>query len=232
MPGPLRLLTANVLKERSDPHHLAGLLDRVQPDLVFLQEMGEGAGRVLADRYAHHFLFPSEELEGRGVASLRQAEMGSLPLPWRPGTWARMQLEGKVLLAVGVHMSNAIDFPWWESVRQRRDQVDALFSWVDEQEYDALVVVGDMNSTPVWPLYRRLAGRWRDLAEEVATRHGARTERTWGWRPGWPRMLRIDHVFGGGVEALAVEVHPIRGSDHHAVAIDLALSKDGPRPAP
>jgi endonuclease/exonuclease/phosphatase (EEP) superfamily protein YafD len=34
-------------------------------------------------------------------------------------------------------------------------------------------------------------------------------------------MLRIDHVFGSGVEAARVEVEPIAGSDHAAVVVDL-----------
>jgi endonuclease/exonuclease/phosphatase family metal-dependent hydrolase len=216
-------MTANVLEDAVDTAYLGDLIDRVHPDLVFLQEMTEGAAGVLADRFDHHFLFPSEEFEGRGVASKHQAECGSVDLPWRPGTWAQVEVDGQTLIAAGVHMSNPIQFPWWRSVRERRDQVEAVLAWAERQEADALVIAGDMNASPIWPLYGRLAHRFDDLALTAAEEVGAKPEPTWGWRPGWPRMLRIDHVFGSGVKAVATQVEPVRGSDHHALIVDITI---------
>ena len=216
-------MTANVLQDAVDTAHLGGLIDRVDPDLVFLQEMTEEAAGVLAGRFDHHFLSPSEEFEGRGVASKRAAECGSIDLPWRAGTWAKVEVEGKSLVAAGVHMSNPIQFPWWRSVRERRDQVDALLEWADRQDAGALIVAGDMNASPAWPVYQRMADRFDDLALATADEAGEKPEPTWGWRPGWPRMLRIDHVFGSGVKAIATRVEPVRGSDHHALIIDFTI---------
>ncbi|MEX1037771.1 MAG: endonuclease/exonuclease/phosphatase family protein [Acidimicrobiia bacterium] len=216
-------MTANVLEDGVDLADLGDLIERVDPHLVFLQEMTEGAAGVLADRFEHHFLFPSEDYEGRGVASKFEAECGSIPLPWRPGSWARVVVEGKTLVGAGVHMSNPIQFPPWRSIRERRDQVDALLAWVDRQDADAMIVAGDMNATPIWPVYRQLADRWVDLAVEGARSAGREPEPTWGWRPGWPRMLRIDHMFGSGVTAVASQVEPIRGSDHHALIVDFTI---------
>jgi endonuclease/exonuclease/phosphatase (EEP) superfamily protein YafD len=36
-------------------------------------------------------------------------------------------------------------------------------------------------------------------------------------------MLRIDHVFGSGVRAVGSKVIPLRGTDHAAVVVDLAV---------
>ncbi|CAN5753520.1 hypothetical protein BH23ACT4_BH23ACT4_07090 [soil metagenome] len=216
-------MTGNVLRDAVDTAHLGDLIDRVDPDLVFLQEMTEGTAVVLAERFEHHFLFPSEEFEGRGVASKYESECGSIELPWRPGTWARVTVEGKTLVGAGVHMTNPIQFPWWRSIRERREQVEALLRWADRQDADALIVAGDMNASPVWPLYRRLDDRFDDLALTAAGGMGRNPEPTWGWRPGWPRVLRIDHVFGTGVEAVATHVEPIRGSDHHALIVDFTI---------
>jgi endonuclease/exonuclease/phosphatase family metal-dependent hydrolase len=216
-------MTANVLEDAVDTAYLGDLVDRVDPDLVFLQEMTEGAAGVLADRFNHHFLFPSEEFEGRGVASKHEAECGSIDLPWRSGTQVRLTVDGKTLVSAGVHMPNPIQFPWWRSVRERRDQVEALLTWAERQEADALVIAGDMNASPIWPLYRRLAHRFDDLAMTAAEEVGAKPEPTWGWRPGWPRMLRIDHIFGSGVTPIATQVEPVRGSDHHALIVDFTF---------
>ena len=224
-------MTANVLKDTVDTSCLGDLIDRVDPDLIFLQEMTEGAASVLADRFNHHFLFPSEEFEGRGVASKHEAECGSIDLPRRPGTWVRLTVEGRTLVGAGVHMSNPIQFPWWRSVRERDDQVDALLAWADRQDADALIVAGDMNASPIWPLYRRLAHRFDDLAMTAAEEVGGKPEPTWGLRPGWPGMLRIDHIFGFGVKAVATRVEPVRGSDHHALIVDVTLESAGTQPA-
>lgn len=216
-------MTANVLERRSDPDSLDALIERLDPDIVFLEEMSEVQARVIERRFDHHFLFPSERYEGRGVASKPPAECGSLDLPWRPGTWVKLAVGGREVVGAGVHMPNPIQFPWWRSVRQRRDQADALFAWIEEQEFDALIVAGDLNASPAWPLYRRIAAQLEDLAESAAHAEGSTPERTWGWRPGWPRLLRIDHVFGSGVTATRTRVEPISGSDHHAVIVDIEV---------
>lgn len=120
-------------------------------------------------------------------------------------------------------MPNPIVFPWWQAVRQRRDQVEALIAWADDEPSDRLIIAGDMNASPKWPLYRQLAAHFDDLPKQAARTAGTGPERTWGWRPGWPRMLRIDHVFGRGVTAVGTSVHRMRGSDHHAVVVDIAI---------
>jgi endonuclease/exonuclease/phosphatase (EEP) superfamily protein YafD len=228
MAQSFRLMTVNLLNGRADAGHLAEILDRLEPHLVLTQEMGPNAAEVIAARYPHHDLQPALDHTGRGIASRFDAEFGSIPLPWRLGSWARVGIGARHLLVAGVHMPNPIDFPWWMSIRRRRDELDALFSWADSTIGDeALVVAGDMNATLRWPVYRRLAERWEDLVVTAAQLSGAETAPTWGWRPGWPLMLRIDHVFGAGVLGVATTVEPVRGSDHAALVVDLELNRTG-----
>jgi endonuclease/exonuclease/phosphatase (EEP) superfamily protein YafD len=78
-----------------------------------------------------------------------------------------------------------------------------------------------MNASPSWPVYRRLAERWDDLVAGAAAEAGVKSDPTWAWRPGWPRLLRIDHVFGTGARVVRTQVEPVRGSDHAAVVVDL-----------
>ena len=86
------------------------------------------------------------------------------------------------------------------------------------------VVAGDFNSSPAWPAYRKVATRLTDLVDEWAVAEGREPEPTWGWHVGWPRLLRIDHLFGSGLRATEVSVVPIAGSDHAAVIADLTLT--------
>jgi endonuclease/exonuclease/phosphatase family metal-dependent hydrolase len=225
MDVPVRLMTGNLLNGRADAGHLAEILDRCQPHIIASQELGPDAAEVIAARYHHHDLHPSLDHRGMGIATRFETEFGELSMPWRSGRWARLEIGSRGLLLATVHLINSIDFPWWVSVRRRTDQIDALTSWVDDTVgEDSLVVAGDLNASPRWPAYRHLAERWEDLALQAAELSGARPAPTWGWRPGWPRLLRIDHVLGTGVRGVAAWVEPVRGSDHAAVVVDLELT--------
>lgn len=218
-------MTANLLHERGDPQALASLLERFSPDVVVTQELGPACAEVIEAHYPFHHLRPAREFIGRGVASRLDAEFGDVQMPVREGTWALLTLRGRLVRLVGMHLANPIEFPWWTSVRDRKRQLEALFEWTDLGDDDMpLLVAGDMNASPMWPAYRRMADRWADLPSRWAASVGQSPERTWAWRPGWPRMLRIDHVFGMGFEATGCTVEPITGSDHHAVVVDVEIT--------
>ena len=219
-----RLMTANLLNGMADAEHLAEVLDHVRPDVIVTQEMGPDVAEVIASRYPHHDLHPDLVHQGRGIASSFDAEFGPLVLPWRSGSWARLDIGFQQLIVADVHMLNPISFPWWVSVRRRTEQLDALFLWADRTiGNEAVVVAGDMNATPRWPLYRRLAERWDDLVVNAAESSGTSPAPTWGLRPSWPPMLRIDHVLGSGVRAVGTAVERLQGSDHSALVVNMEL---------
>ena len=220
-------MTANLLHDRGDPDAFAQLLARTEPDLLVTQELSRQCADVIADSFPNHHLRPASGFGGRGMASRFPASFGDIDMPVRPGTWAMAAVDGRLLRLVGMHLVNPIQFPWWRSVRARSRQLEALFDWADGADDDfALVVAGDMNASPRWPAYRRMAHRWPDLVSRRADERGVTPERTWAWRPGWPRLLRIDHVFGQGVAVHETKVAAIEGSDHHAVIVDMEISTD------
>jgi endonuclease/exonuclease/phosphatase family metal-dependent hydrolase len=224
MESPIRLMTANLLVDRADQVRLRGVLDLLDPDVLVVQELGHKTAELIASRFAHHELHPELDSKGRGIASKFPGMFGEIPMPWRAGLWARLQHRSGSLLVGNIHARNPIVFPWWRSVRFRSGQLDALFSWADDEVGDLpFVLAGDMNASPAWPFYRRMAERWDDIVARSAADSDASPTPTWAWRPGWPRLLRIDHVFGTGVRAVATQVVPIRGSDHAAVVVDLVL---------
>ena len=124
---------------------------------------------------------------------------------------------------MNVHIQAPHGRPWW-ALPVRRQQVSALREWTRERPARHRVLVGDLNSTPVWPAYRRLTERFEDGALAAAKRTGTRPGRTWGPSARSPRLLRIDHVLTERVEALECEVVPIEGGDHSGVIATLRLS--------
>ena len=222
MVAKFRLMTVNLLHERSDAADFTRVLTHHDPDVVVTQELGPASADVLASAYEYHRLRPALDFTGRGIATRFPAEFDDIDMPGRDGTSAVLDISGSRVWLAGVHLLNPIHFPWWVSARARGRQLRGLFEWLSRSG-QPLVVAGDLNASPRWPAYKQVAGTLDDLVVEWASRHGVEAERTWAWRPGWPRMLRIDHVFGKGLRATRVDVDTIRGTDHNPVIVDLSL---------
>lgn len=221
-----RLMTVNLLHDRCDVGDFARVLERLDPDVVVTQELGPSCAEVLVGRFDNHRLRPAHTFIGRGVATRFDARFSEIDMPGRPGTEALIDVGGTEVRLAGVHFLNPVVFPWWASVRARRAQFARLASWLSQEPDKPVVVAGDFNASPRWPIYRHSAGVLTDLVAERAERDGVKTERTWAWRPGWPRLLRIDHIFGRGMQATDVGVHAVTGTDHAAVVADLELVDD------
>lgn len=216
-----RLLSANLFNRFLKPDHFAEVLDRVSPDIVVAVEMSDAAAAVIGARYPNNVLRPDSRYAGWGIATLLEGRFEHDRQPWRGGS-ARIRVgEVDVNLAVA-HISDPIFGNWRALSRQRREQVDALIAWADGlAPGEPVVIAGDMNASPAWKVYRRMADRWLDLVVEAADATGKKPAPTWG--PG-PNLLRIDHVFGQGLRGVEAWTEKVGGSDHSAVVIDLEVS--------
>ena len=217
MTARFRVLTANLLHGRSNPSAFARLVGEHDPDLVVVQELGPGPADVLASAYPHHHLRPALDFSGRGVASRLPGEFGDIDMPGRLGVGGSVPVGGTSVRIAGVHLLNPVNFPWWVTARRRGDQLDHLFRWIGGG-VGPLLVLGDFNASPRWPAYKRMVHRLDDLVLDVG-----KPAPTWGYRPGWPKLLRIDHIFGVGVAATHVEAPLVEGSDHSAVVADIVV---------
>lgn len=184
-------MTSNLLHGGADAARYNELLERMAPDVVVTQELGYDCAEVLTDRYVNHYLHPADDFVGRGIATNLDAVFGDIVMPVRLGTSAALQVDGQVWNLAGIHLVNPIDFPWWTSVRHRTEQLDGIARWAGSLDEGPVLIAGDFNASPRWPAYKQMTEKWLDLVAE----HSDQPERTWGWRPGWRRLLRIDHVF-------------------------------------
>jgi endonuclease/exonuclease/phosphatase family metal-dependent hydrolase len=165
-----------------------------------------------------------------GIALRRPGEVERLPLPrrdarvvtLRPGDWPELAAPLEI---VNVHVQAPHVSPW-RSLPLRREQLALLGRYLEESAVPHRALVGDLNATPRWPLYRRLAERLDDGAEHFARATGASPRATWSPWPGGPRLLRIDHVLVSGVALVHCEVVDVPGSDHAGVLAELELSRE------
>lgn len=214
----MRLVTVNLYNGRVVPADLVRFLEAIRPDVVCAQEVGPDAARILERSFPTGVVEGALDHRGKAMVGHLPITVSPLALPFRNGLRGSTQLDGRPLEILSVHMANPID--GFRGIPARRAQLAEL-----ERSLEApadRVLVGDMNATPVWPLYRRLNRMLEDGVADWAKRRGARAAPTWAKSPNWPALLRIDHAFVSGVEVSGVRVERIAGLDHRALVIDLA----------
>ena len=218
----VRIITCNLYNGRASTDAVHRLIVEAEPDVVAAQELAPNAAEVLASLLPHGKLCPAEDYTGVGVALARPGNVDSFPMAVRDGLRTTLHpADWKIaapLEVVNVHLTNPIDPPWRDSREARRRQVDAIVDHVRRGD-DPLVVVGDFNSTPIWPAYRRVRSVTRDGVTEAGTRR--RTWAPWWW---FPAVLRIDHAMvRGGVRVATSSTRLVRGTDHRALIVDVEL---------
>lgn len=208
-----RVLTANLLNGRAHTASLDRVLNEVRPDVVAGQEVGPNAADVLGDRFPHGLIQPSLDYTGMALVGRDPIQVRRQGLPHRDA------LVGAGPVTIwSVHLANPVDMPppW----KARKEQVHVLKTQL-EASTGPLVLVGDLNSTPIWPAYRRLTENLRDGVADRAATTGTRPKATWGYQPWLPAMLRIDHALVRAVEVRNSFTVRIAGSDHRGLVVDL-----------
>ena len=227
MGSRLRLISANLLNGGAAAQAFADLVTALGADVVAVQEIGPEQAAALTRALPYGSVQPARDHTGMGIALRHPGTMRCVPLGnghasiavLDPAHWPGAPAAIEV---INVHISAPHLRPFWRTVRRRRDQLRRLSEYLDAVPRHARVLLGDLNATPLWPLYRRLASRLSDAAIEAARRRGVRSAPTWGPWPGGPRLARIDHALVHGVLVEDFQVVRIDGSDHSAIVLDVS----------
>jgi endonuclease/exonuclease/phosphatase family metal-dependent hydrolase len=226
----LRVMSANLWNQRVDARAFAELCSALDLDVVCAQELARDAADALNELYPYGRLDPRDDFSGMGIALRHPAKLQPLPMFHKNGQVAVLEPEdwpplSRPLQVVNLHLAAPGPRRLVYSLRARRRQLDGLTEFIDTSDHDgSRVLLGDFNSTPLWPLYRQISRRGHDLHTQAARDLGRLPRRTWGPTAGSPRLLRIDHAFGEGVRAVDAWVVEVAGSDHSALVLDLEES--------
>jgi endonuclease/exonuclease/phosphatase (EEP) superfamily protein YafD len=226
--GHLRVLSMNLWKGRANREALGRQIEELDADVIAVQELSPGQAGLISEVLPHGKLEPTPECEGLGIALRHPGNVERLSLRDRdarvvelvPGEWPG--LPDRIEL-VNVHIQAPHCFPQWRALACRRDQIRALNAYLRGVPKRRRAVVGDLNATPIWPLYRALASQLDDAARLHAEATRRRPVRTWGPWYGGPRLLRIDHAFLRGLSVDRFEVVEVTGSDHSGILTDLRI---------
>ena len=218
----LRVLSANLFNGRAAIGSLRKVLEHEHPDVAAFQELDPAAARIVERHFPYGRLDPRRDYAGMGLCAMNPVEVDRFDMPHRDAwkgllrcaDWPQLDRDIEV---INVHIQNPLMRPLRETARNRKGQIDAILEYTAAKRMPR-IVVGDMNSSPGWRSYKRLAEHFQDAALAAGT-----ATPTWTFRPGLPRMLRIDHAFVEGVVPLSTHTTRIKGSDHLALVIDLYM---------
>jgi len=224
----LRIVSANLWRGLADPDAFAELVAGLDADVVATQEMTPEQADALARVLPHGRLEPARDYTGMGIALRHPAPVRRLALPCRDARIADLDWEdpagGHVTLEIlNVHVQAPHSVPTWTNMGRRRGQLRGLVRHLAASPQRRRVLVGDLNATPAWLVYRRLVAHLSDAAVAAAHRHRRSVQGTWGPWPAAPRVLRIDHALVHGVAVQDFQVVPIAGGDHSAIVVDIAV---------
>lgn len=227
MGDTLRVLTVNLWNDHTDAEAFGRLVAEHRPDVVCVQELASACAEALAAELPHGRLEPDEPYLGMGIATRHPVRMERIPLAYRDARVAWLDPQHWPGLSAPLEIVNAHVIspgPWGPLRRRRirRAQTRGLLEHIDAAPERRRVLLGDLNATPIWPVYRGIASRLEDAVARHARERGSRLTPTWPCWFGRP-LLRIDHCFTSGLAVEQVEVVPLPGSDHAAVRVDLAV---------
>ena len=221
----IRVLAANVHRGTADPRAVVELVDRLDPDVLTIEELTPSFARKLAAvgigrRLPDHLLEANRSFSGTGIYS-------RLPLRRLPGpTRLHSRLpRAELTLPHGrrVRLSAVHPYPP-QHPGETTEWEEGLKSLPSAGHGAPWVLAGDFNGTFDQAPFRELVDRGYHDAGEAA---GEGLEPTFPQRGHLVPPITIDHVLADRrLGIVEYQVEPLPGSDHRAVYAELAL----PRP--
>ncbi len=225
----IRILSCNLYRGQADPSALAEAIEGHAVDIVCAQELSDELAGRLSALLPHGDVVQEQALRGNGIACRYPVETRRIPIQQRSGCVARLSTEDWPGLArsieiLNVHIAAPHYWPYFPSRVRRHAQLETLFADRGRAGDVPHAILGDFNASPAWPVYRRVAARYRDAA--LTAGDASRAGNTWprlGWL-GLRGLLRIDHCFLHRLDAISVHTIDIPGSDHLGLLVELQHS--------
>jgi endonuclease/exonuclease/phosphatase family metal-dependent hydrolase len=227
----LRILTCNLRSGRANADALTDLIAKESIDLVCAQELSVELAEVISALLPHGDMTHDQIHRGNGIASRFPVDTDRIRMPKRDGWIARLSTQHWQdlpfpLEVVNVHISGPHLWPYFPRRVRRKAQLAALLEDRERRADVRCAVFGDFNSSPVWPVYKKMSARFIDSALETG---GAEQTvgGTWPYLPwlGIRGLLRIDHCFLWKLSADRARIVEIPGSDHLGLIVDIDISK-------
>src|SRR4030095_11022565 len=152
----LRVLSANLWNGGADPRAFADLVTHHAPDVVAVQELGEAQAQALRLIVPHGVFEPDDDFFGMGIGLRHPGHVWRLPSRYRDPRITEITViasDGtpQPVEVIKVHVQPRSSLQPWDSFQNRRGQLRELERYLDAYPVRRRVIVGDLNSTPIWP---------------------------------------------------------------------------------
>ena len=251
-PADLTVMTFNTLAWTRDGTDIMRAIERVDPDLVTLQELGPrpmaqlilGLEARLPYQVVHATPRSSSTATLSRFPILKAETFALSPLGAHWSQWLEIDAPGGRLTLFNIHTKiprlrrsrwglGPFVVPASFHAERRLREVHRLCAMLDATD-GPLLAMGDFNMTERSEDHALIARRLVDAYREVGRGLGHTFPAWLTFPPGLPLpfpVLRLDHVWHSEhFRAVSARVGPSAGSDHHSVIV--RLKRTPPRPLP
>lgn len=215
--GHLRVLTHNVDADNTDVAGTTEVLLSADADIVALEELdpsGQGDYREsLAEAYPFHVVHGTVGLWSK--YEIVDSQPVDIEIGWTRAMRAVIETPDGPAAVYVAHLASVRVGTDGFTSSQRDATAQALGSAIDAEEFDRVVLLGDLNGT----------AQDRSLAPITYQLESTQALAGAGFGFSWPAafpMARIDHILVRGVTATSSWSLDRTGSDHLPVAADLS----------
>lgn len=221
--GRLRLVSMNVHTQLGDPERVRREVLQWMPDVIVLLEVNQRWARRLGWLSASHPYSIVETREDNfGIALYSNRPLSKKQTIWLgsallPTATAEIEIDGVLLTLLATH---PLPPTGRENAALRNEQLQRIADFAANNR--PIIVVGDLNTTPWSPHFRRLL---RD-GNLLNSAQGYGIQATW---PQQSLLFRIpiDHcLHSPDVKVIGRKVGDDIGSDHFPVVVDIARSDE------
>lgn len=225
----LKLMIANVLTQNSAYPSFVSAVERLDPDILIVEEYGVGwveGLKPLSQKYPHQLLEPSNDNFGIGIWSripLGDARTETWKVDQVPYLLVHPEIGGISFELAAVHTLPPIPnfYP------THRAELEQIANWLatPPPAGGPRILAGDLNT-----------GLWSDPYKKIIATGMHSLRDGHGVMPSWPRdksplLIPIDHIL------VTADVKPVRfervdtlGSDHFGLFAEVVLSKSAVTP--
>jgi endonuclease/exonuclease/phosphatase (EEP) superfamily protein YafD len=223
----LSVMTSNLRLGEADATAVVDAVRHNQVDVLMLEELTPDEQQHLVDQglddlLPYHRSEPRESAGGTGLWSRYPLTEVAFPGGFTFALiTARVDVPGVAapVTAIALHMAGPVPDPhdWTADIRRLPAALRTLPPGAP------VIVGGDFNATPDTVQFRRLL---RDGYRDAADQAGAGITATYPADRWYPPLLAIDHVLTrGGAVATGVKTITVRGSDHRALLVRVAVPR-------
>lgn len=231
-PKEISILSSNLFFKNKHKQNIVNEIEQNPTDLLFVQELTPSWKSTLAPlvhkRYTYHKEFISKYTYGSGIYSSypilsSKFLQNSANQPFCH--IVEVKIQEKKVVFVNIHLASpaiAVENPehfyslYQQNAKDRAKQMKEIEAYLKENhKTQTAVMVGDLNTPRLEPLYRITRHHWADLHKKV------------GWGMGWtfPNVgnipfpfITLDYIlYRGSIKGKKFKVLPNSSSDHLSI---------------